>query len=372
MHVSIVAILLRTNPFAPEEIGETFGLAACFLLGVGIFLGSLALSAALGWRELEPRARRFRQMAEARDGEFHPPKFNFVQHQQPGFTRSVGAVQVVFSMGLGVSRKRMPLLQPFGRQAMTTRASAFYALATGPDLTVIDKSAVLLGERWWIDGEKVSIGDADFDRDFVVSATNPSAARVALSHLVRATLLERLAGAHLQARNGVVTLTMSGGDHTVAVLDAMAEVVGAIASYGVAFLHTYASLEHASLEAVADARTKQVPTISIGGDEIDVTIGLKGDQGGLYTVAFCAHAAREWAGSVVRIDEHGTPDLAPPGLATEEGLTHLAAVGPAELRFEDDRAMIAWPDVAPSSRVAHGVKLLRALARGVQAAGAFR
>lgn len=335
--------------------------AFAFLMGV-VFL--TLIGGALWWAHMHTQERRrvWSQIAARRGGLFREPQWGVLKSTSEAIEVTVGHAIVRLDL----------YVVSTGKSSTTyTRARARYAVGAGPTFQVYEEGFFSsIGKA--LGTQDLEIGDRGFDEIFMVKGDDLDALRSAWTPRARAFMRDTLRQTRAEADGYEVKLVVHGALTDPAVIDAMLELAGELASYGARALDELAGLPHAALVPVAGTWDGPVPpSVRIATERGEVQASIRpGARSSRLLLSLASD--RELPAFSVDVAE-GRADGMPPGVLGEAAIALLPAADGGTLTSDGaGRLQLSWSRIPPTETVGRAVKLLGELAGGPRSVGAFR
>lgn len=338
------------------------GAVLVFVAGGTLAIGAVALAVWYEAKQGRARNELWRGVAEGRKGRFTEGRVGAFVFDPP----TVDAV-----VGHAVVRLDLLRVQSGKNSVLYTRARSDFALGAGPVFDVYAEGIFQsIGKA--LGAQDVALGgDARFDEDFVVKCDDADATRAAWTSDAKWKLRSDLPTARVTSDGTTVEAKILGPGLEPPVLEALLDVVGALASAGTAPLAGYAALEGARLEAAKGpfARPKP-PRLSFETPRGEVRAELLPASGPPRLRLRVAHA-RELPTFSADVRAGSAAGL-PRGLVTERAQAILARLEEVTLAGDATSLQLTFRAAPAPEVAAQGVALLAELAGGAPSEGAFR
>lgn len=324
----------------------------------------------MAWAVRRNRSRfeRWAAIAERRDGISWTAKGKLFTDSMPGLKavvqQSIVRLDVFAQSGPLIARARAPFafgwgpsFRVYGRGLKTAVASVH---AQGVMATVAKRFGA----------QSVMLGHEEFDHCFMVKCRDAAHTALAWSPSARELMLEHLRLSTIVADGEVVEMTCPGADGDTDKLEAMMDIVGALASVNARQLLRYSELAEA--ESTPPTLSPQRSfTMSLGTSAGKVRVmapRIEGQPGLVLMVG----SRRELPHFSVELQSAAIQDL-PPDVLSRDAHGLLPRIGDARLISDAPATLrLVWTSFPDSEAVSHGARLLEMLATQRLSQGAFR
>ncbi|MBK7151261.1 MAG: hypothetical protein IPH72_05790 [Sandaracinaceae bacterium] len=300
----------------------------------------------------------WRTLAQRRDGQCNEPKGR----------RELAAPPESIDFRVAQAGVRLDLMRRSSDDPnfYFTRARSRYTLGAGPVFEV-SPAGITSGLAF----QDLALGDAAFDRAFVVRGRDHAGVKAAWTVATQQLLIQRLPSATVWSDGTDVRLTLAGALEDPARLDAVLDVVGALASVGAAELHAFALLPEAKLVPASGTwDNPSAPKLLVATERVEATATLHWAKGGP-CVWLTLPTSRDLPPFQVVV-RNGAADGLPTGLLSEYVRRLLGPLDGALLLSEPGKLDVRWLGIPTPDGLMVGAKLLGELAGGTHHVGAFR
>lgn len=256
-----------------------------------------------------------------------------------------------------------------GTGPLVARARARFAFGWGPSFRVYREDFMAAVTKWF-GAQDVLLGHEEFDRRFMVKCRDAEHTALAWSEPARERMADELECATVVSDGQVVEMICPGAHQLDSQLEAMLDVVGALASVGARRLEPYHQLPEVELQppTLAPRRTFTMSLGTRAGSVRVMTTRVSGEP----CLALLALARRELLpftselgdGCLAALPEDTLTAEAAPLLSSLRGALLVSGVGGA-LR-------LSWSGFPAPEILADGARLLEMLAAERFSVGAFR
>ncbi len=332
------------------------------VVGALVFVGVGVVSAVMEKRQNRRRALIWRALAQRRGG---------TCNELPG---QVTAATPPDSVDVRVAHAVVRLdrtTRTSGSNAIpVTRGRARFSLGAGPTFEVTP-AGILSGVARNIGLQDLELGDPGFRYAFVVKGAHLDDIRRVWTIPLQRAFTRRLPAATMHSDGTHVTLTLAGSGEETQHLDAILDLVGALASTGAAEFEALAALPEVTLVPASGPRTKPPAR----------RLRLTTAHGeATATLQWVKSAPRIWLTLPTSRDlppfrivvRDGTADGLPTGLLSEYALRLLGELNGVLLLSEAGKLDVRWLGIPTPDGLMVGAKLLGELAGGTHHVGAFR
>lgn len=345
----------RLFPMDPMEV------AFFIFMGAAAIVGSTVASMNRKKQD-ERRAQVWRAFAERRGGRCNEQSGGFVATRPP---ESIDIRLAHAEVRLDVVRESN------GNTTIdVTRARARFVIGAGPAFEVT-QAGLLSGLARNLGVQDLDLGNASFRYHFTVKGNDLDGTKAAWTGPIQRTLAERFPSATVWSDGTLVRLTLAGALEDPARLNAVLDVVSALASVGVAELQAFAELPEATLVPASGPWDEpSAPQVRLATVHGQATATLRWMKGGP-RVWLSLPTTRDLPPFRVVVQQ-GTADALPTGLVSEYAARLLGALDGVLLLSEDGKLDVRWLGIPTSEGLMAGAKLLGELAGGTHHVGAFR
>lgn len=302
--------------------------------------------------------------ARERGGRLNPSTGSFLSYRPPSIDVPYGDALVHIDS----------YTQSNGNNSSTTytRFRASFVLPSGPTFKVYKENFLSpIGRLFGF--QDVELGDAEFDRIYIVR-TNAQAAATRAWTGKAMTSLRRLGRGTAHSDGHVVKYTLVGVEKDPVVLGLAVDLVGELAHYANDWLDGIRALPNARyLRPQGDWDERWAPSVSVpsrAGGEVRV-YPLVHDHA--TTLCAATPPARELPLFRVSFDADGSPSSeVPEDVLGPDAKVVLRSAAPGELSHDGHYVRYVFLGVADERRIEAGVRLLEDTAGGSTRRGAFR
>ena len=332
-------------------------------LAIVVFLVTAAAGGAIGSTGFPDHSRKrrdgvWRALAQRRGGHCNEPKGR-LEAATPPESIDVRVAQAVVRLDLIHRSSDDP-------NFYFTRARSRYALGAGPVFEV-SPAGITSGLAF----QDLPLGDAAFDRAFVVKGQDHSGVKAAWTLAVQQLLTQRLPSATVWSDGTDVRLTLAGALEDPALLDAVLDVVGALASVGAAELDAFALLPEATLVPASGTWDEpSAPRVRVATAHCETTATLHWAKSGP-CVWLTLPTSRDLPPFRVVV-RNGAADGLPMGLLSEYVQRLLGLLDGVLLLSEAGKLDVRWLGIPTPDGLMASAMLLGELAGGTHHVGAFR
>lgn len=330
------------------------------LIGIAFVVAVLVAYVTIASRDDEGRREAWQRFAARRGGEFRagPRRFmSFVSQDEVEVRCAHASVRLsVHVTGSGKSER------------VFTRACAHFVIGGGPRFKVTPAGLVASVGRA-LGGQDVELGNRRFDREFIVKGEDDAGIRCAWRNEIQEEMTRALSEATVVSRGSEIVLLMDGG--RLDGLDAIVDVVGALASVGADALDGLAACPDATLNPAAGTREQPTsPSLKLTTTEGDATAMVAWHEGGP-RVRLVLPLSGELPAFQAEIHSGHAAGF-PHGLLSEYAVRLLDEL-PGALVASTARALVLlWPGIPDVASFTSGAHLLADVASAVHRTSAFR